>query len=630
MALQTLRKGASGWIAKIFLVVLTFSFLIWGIADVFRGFGASTVATVGATEIPAQAFRTQYLDQIQQIGRRTGRGITAEQARAFGLDRQVLSQMIADATLDEEARRLGIAVSDAQVARDIRENPAYRRPGAAAFDPAYFDQLLRANNLTEARFIAAEKQRVVRQQVAEAFGSGIAVPQVLLDAVQRYEGEIRDVSYILVTPQVAGPLPAPTEEQLRAVFDAHKITFRAPEYRKVLVLALTPEALAAATVVSDDEARDAYAREAGRFGIPEQREIRQMVFANPEEAAAASARITAGASFDEIAASRGLTAKDTDLGLVARGTLVDPKVAETAFTLPAGAVSPPVAGRFGPVILQVARIEPGSQRPFEEVKAEIVADLSVEKARRLLHDRHDQVEDERGAGSTLAEVAQKLGLPLKTFEAVDRSGRDPSGAPLELPGGTAVVAGAFVAQPGVETDMVQLPQNAGYVWYETAAVIPARDRTFDEARAAVDARWREEETAKAVEAKAKALFEKAAAGTSLAEVAGGADLPVQIAEGLRRGRSEGPFSPSGLQQVFDAKDGGIGVAEAQPTPARAVFKVNRIVLPADPVPPGAGEQLSRQMSTDVLLQYLAALQKQLGVKVNERVLAQAVGAGTAN
>ncbi len=523
MALQTLRKGASGWIAKIFLVVLTFSFLIWGIADVFRGFGASTVATVGATEIPAQAFRTQYLDQIQQIGRRTGRGFTPEQARAFGLDRQVLSQMIADATLDEEARRLGIAVSDAQVAKEIRDNPAYRRPGASAFDPAYFDQLLRANNFTEARFVAAEKQRTVRQQVAEAYGSGIVVPQVLLDAVQRYEGESRDVSYILVTPQVAGPLPAPTEEQLRAVFDAHKITFRAPEYRKVVVLALTPETLAA--TVSDEEARAAYARDAARFGTPERREIRQIVFTNPEEAAAAAARIRSGTSFDAIAADRGLSARDTDLGLVGRASLVDSKLAEAAFTLAAGAVSEPLAGRFGPVILQVVRVEPGSQRPFEEVKAEILADLSVEKARGLLHDRHDQVEDERGAGSTLAEVAQKLGLQLKTFEA-DRSGRDAAGNPLDIPGGPGVISGAFAAEPGVETEVVQLPQSAGYVWYETAQVIPARERTFDEARASVEARWREDETAKAVEAKAKALYEKAAAGTPLAEVAGGADLPV--------------------------------------------------------------------------------------------------------
>lgn len=625
MALQTLRKGASGWIAKIFLVVLSFSFLIWGIADVFRGFGETTVATVGKTEISAQAFRSQYLDQIQRLGRQTGRGITPEQARAFGLDRQVLGQMVADAALDEEARRLDLAVSDAQVAKEIQENPNYRRPGASAFEPAYFDQLLRANNLTEARFVAAEKQRAVRQLVAEAYGAGIAVPQALLDAVQRYEGETRDVSYILVSPESIGPLPAPTEEQLRAVYDAHKLTFRAPEFRKILVLPLTPETVAAAIAVTDEEARDAYAREAERFGIPERREIRQMVFPSAAEAEAASAKIKAGASFDDIASARGLTAKDTDLGLVARAALVDPKIAEAAFTLPEGTVSAPVDGRFGPVLITVTRVEPGSRRPFEEVKGELVSELSLERARRAMHDHHDKVEDERGGGATLAEVAQKLGFPLKTFDAVDRSGRDPAGKLVDIPGGGPVVAGAFAADPGIETDVVQLPQNGGYVWYETAAVIPARERTFEEARAAVEARWREEETAKAIEARAKAFYEQAAGGKPLAEVAGGADLPIRLAEGLRRGRSGEPFGPGGLEQIFNARLDGLGIAEAAPAPARAVFKVNRIVLPAEPIPPGAGEQLSRQMSNDVLVQYIDALQKQIGVKVNERALAKAVG-----
>lgn len=631
MALQTLRKGASGWIAKLFLMLLVFSFLIWGIADVFRGFGASTVASVGGTEIPAEAFRAQYQEQVQQIGRRTGRAVTPEQARAFGLDRQVLQQMITEATLDAEAARLGLAVSDAQIAREIRENPSYRRPGASEFDPAYFDQLLRANNFTEQRFIAAERKRVVREQVTEALGAGIAVPQTLVDALLRYENEVRTASYILVTPQSAGALPAPTEEQLRAFFDAHKITFRAPEYRKIAVLALTPAALAATVSVSDADARASYDHNTARFGTPERRVVSQIVFPNVGEANAAADKIKAGTAFADIAKARGLTDKDTELGLVEKGGIIDPRVAAAAFALAEGGTSDPVESRFGATLVHVARIEPGSQQPFEQVQAEIVRDLSLERARRQLLDQHDKVEDERAGGATLAETAQKLGLALRTFDAVDRSGRTPDGAEAGVPGGAPVVSGAFSADPGIETDVVQLPDNGGFVWYETQAVIPARERTFDEAKASVTERWTEEETAKAVEAKAKALLEKAQAGTPLAQVAAEADLPIQIAEGLRRGRADGVFSTEAVNAVFDAKEGGLGTGPAQPPPARVVFKVDRVITPPQgSADPRLTDQLSRQVETDMLMQYLAALQKQLGVKINERILAQSVGAGSAN
>lgn len=630
MVLQTLRKGASGWIAKIFLVILTLSFLVWGIADVFRGMGATAVASVGSTEISADAFRRQYLDQLQQISRRAGRPITPDQARAFGLDRQILNQMIADATLDEQASRLALAVSDEQIAREIAENPNFRRPGATSFDPAYFQQLLRSNNLTEQRFVASERQRAVRDQLLKSLGAGVAVPQVLIEAVGRFENETRTASYVRVTPAAAGPLAAPTDEVLRTYFDAHKVTFRAPEYRKISVLALTPVTLAAAETVTDADAKADYERNLARFGTPERREVQQIVFTSAADAQAADEKIKAGASFADIAAGRGLTAKDTDLGLVAKSAILDPKIADAAFAMPEGAVSV-VEGRFGTVLVHVTKIEPGARQPFEAVKDQIIADLRLDRARRALLDKHDQVEDERASGSTLAEVAQKLGLKLQTFDAVDRSGHTPAGDPADVPGGADVLSGAFAAQPGVETDTVQLPQNGGFVWYETNAITAARDRTFEEAKAAVTIRWTESETEKAVEAKATALLDKAKAGTPLAQVAAEADLPLQIAEGLRRGRAAGPFSAESIASVFDVKEGGFGVALAATEPDRVVFEVTKIMVPPPDMDTSrASAELSRQIENDVLLQYLSAIQKEIGVKINDKLFAQATGAGATN
>lgn len=630
MVLQTLRKGASGWIAKLFLIVLTLSFVVWGIADVFRGFGASTIATVGKTEIPAADFRNQYLEQIQMIGRRTGRGLTQEQARAFGLDRQVLNQMLADATLDEEAHRLGLAIGDAQMAQAIADNPNYRRPGADSFDAAYFDQLLRANGLTEQRFVAAEKKRALRDQVLQSLGAGITAPKVLLDALHRFDGEMRNVSYVLVTAGVARDLAAPTDEQLKAYFESHKVSFRAPEYRKISVLALTPQTLAGGITITNDEARAAYEHEIARFGSPEQRELQQIVFAKPDEATAALERIKAGTPFVDIAKERGLTAADTDLGLVAKGAIIDPKIADAAFSLADGATSGPVQGRFGTVLVHVARIVPGTTQPFEAVKGELMHELALAKARRELLDKHDAIEDERASGATLAEAAQKLGFKLDVIDAVDRSGHTPAGTAVEVPGGADVIAGAFAAAPGVETDTVQLPQNGGFVWYETNAVTPSRDRTFEEAKALVVTRWRDAEIAKAVEAKAKELLAKAEAGTPLAEVAGAAELPLQTMDGLRRGRADGNFSTESVQAVFQAKDGGFGMTAAATAPGRVVFQVTKVIEPPPGSDPRVAADLTQQMENDLLLQYLNALQSQIGVHVNQQVFAQSVGADAVN
>ncbi|TCT01545.1 peptidyl-prolyl cis-trans isomerase [Aquabacter spiritensis] len=627
MVLQTLRKGASGLVAKAFLLVLTLSFVIWGISDVFRGYGTSAVAKVGDTEIPVAAFRQQYLDQIQRISRSTGRPITPDQARAFGLDRQILSQMIAEAALDDDAKRRGLALSDDEIAREIRANPDFRRPGASEFEPAYFEQLLRSNGLTELRFIAMEKQRTLRQEIVESFGGGMVVPRVLSDALHRYQTEQRDIAYVVVTPAAAPALPEPTEDQLKAFYDARKVTFRAPEFRKVALLALTPANLAQWIEVSEADLKAAYESNPARFGTPERRQIQQIVFPDAAAAQAADDKIKAGASFLDIAAARGLGPKDVDLGLVTRADLIDTKIAEAAFTLPDGGTSGPIPGAFGSALVHVAAIQPGQQQPFDQVRDQLRQEIALERARRDLLDKHDAIEDERAAGSTLAEVAQKLGLAIDTLEAVDRSGRDPTGAELtDIPGRQDVVSGAFATQPGIEADVIQLPQNGGYVWFDVLEVTPSRERPFDEVKDLVKARWSEDETVKVVDAAAKSLLEAAQAGKSLADLAAAAKLDVKTADGLQRGRASADFSGDALNQIFEVKVGGVGSAPGATPTERLVFQVTKVTLPpAGPSDQELDQQIARQMETDLLLQYVAGLRTELGVEINERSFQTAIG-----
>src|SRR6202041_273360 len=155
--LRGMRKTSTNWLGKTIMAVvmgvLIISFGIWGIADIFRGFGQSTLAKVGHSEISLNQFRQLYTDRLQQIGRQFGRPLTMEQARAFGFDRQVLQQTIAEAALDEDARRLGLGQSDAETMRTIMSDPNFKSVGGA-FDPARFQAVIRQFGFTEQRYIA--------------------------------------------------------------------------------------------------------------------------------------------------------------------------------------------------------------------------------------------------------------------------------------------------------------------------------------------------------------------------------------------------------------------------------------------------------------------------------------------
>src|SRR6202163_1150046 len=277
-----------------------------------------------------------------------------EQARAFGLDRQVLQATIAEATLDEEARRLGLGQSDAESMRVIFGDPNFKGVGGA-FDPARFQAMIRQFGFTEQRYVADQRRVSLRRQIAGTISAGLEPPKVLIEALSRFQNEQRSIEYVKLAAAQAGPIDPPSPETLAGYFDDHKIQFRAPEYRKIAFVAITPEDIGKWSEVSDEDARKLFEQRRDKLGKPEQRQVSQIVFPNAEEAMSARNRIASGLSFDDLAKERGLNPSDVDLGPIAKSAM-DPAIADAAFTLQSGEVSQPAQGKFGVALVKIGKI----------------------------------------------------------------------------------------------------------------------------------------------------------------------------------------------------------------------------------------------------------------------------------
>ena len=285
-----MRKASSNWLGKTIMAVvmgvLIISFGVWGIADIFRGFGQSTLATIGHTEISINEFRQLYTERLQQIGRQFGRPLTMDQARAFGLDRQVLQQTIAEAALDEQARRLGLGQSDAETMRVILSDPNFKGV-SGNFDPQRFQATIRQFGFTEQRYLADQRKVSLRRQIAGTISAGLEPPKATIEALSRFQNEQRGIEYVKLDAAQAGTIEPPSPEALASYFDDHKAQFRAPEYRKIAFVVVTPEELGKWSEVPDDDARKLFELRRDNLGPPETREVSQIVFPNAEDAAAA-------------------------------------------------------------------------------------------------------------------------------------------------------------------------------------------------------------------------------------------------------------------------------------------------------------------------------------------------------
>lgn len=608
---------------------LIVSFGIWGIADIFRGFGQSTLATVGNTEISLNEFRQTYTDRLQQIGRQMGRPLTQDQARAFGFDRQVLQQTLAEAALDEEARRLGLGQSDAETTRVIFSDPNFKN-AAGNFDAQRFQAIIRQFGFTEARYIEDQRRVSLRRQITGTLSAGVEPSKTLLEALSHFQNEQRSIEYVKLGAAQAGQIEAPSPETLAGYFDEHKAQFRAPEYRKIAFVVVTPEEIGKWSEVSDEDARKLYEQRKESLGTPEKREVSQIVFPNMEEAQAARARIASGLSFDDLAKERNLKTADVELGIVSKSAILDPAIANAAFSLASGEVSQPVQGRFGIALVKVGAIQPANQPSFEKVATDLKKEIAIERARDQVGTLRDKMEDERGGGASVVEAAQKLGLASTTIDAVDRSGHLPNGQPANIPPGLDVVSQAFNSDVGVDNDAISF--RGGYVWYEVLGITPPRDRNLDEVKDQVEARWHEDQVASRLRTKAAEMVQRLGANGNLADEAASIGSKVETAAGLKREVSL-PGVPAGVvTAAFRTAKDGFGQTEVNNGAEWIVFRVTDITVPpldlTSEDTKKLKETLQRSLSEELLAEYVNRLEKDIGTSVNEAAFAQATGASS--
>jgi peptidyl-prolyl cis-trans isomerase D len=636
--LAGMRSASSSWLGKIVVFVmfgfLILSFAIWGIGDIFRGGVTTTVARVGKSEIGAEAVRQQFQQRLTDIQQRN-RGFTAEQARALGVDRQVLNQMIGEAALNEATRNLGMALSDEDVARSLAANPAFRAADGR-FNRDAFDNYLRSVGLNEAGFIRQQKQSTLRVQLGESLSAGFAPPKALLEMVHRYRNEERTLSSVIIPGMIASSLPLPDDAALKALHEQRKSAFRAPEFRKINMMVLRPTEFADTLQVSDDELRAAYDRglAAGRYGTPERRRVQQILFQSAAEAAAASAKLAGGMTFDALLADMKIKPEDVDLGSKSKSELLDKSVADAAFSLADNGVSTPFQGQFGTVIVRVAGITPGSAQPFDGLKDTLRADVLAQKLvsdrslRAKVDELHDKIEDLRASGKGLDQVASELKRPLTVFEATDAAGRDKTGTPNpSVPDQTDVLKAAFLSDRGVDNEAIRTREN-GYVWFEIAAIEPGRERAFEEVREQVAELWRTDEANRQSAMRGNELLKRAEAGETLEAIAAELGAAVETITGVTRSGGK-DISASAAATAFVLPLNGLGIAAAGQGTDRMLLKVVESVVPpfvsTEEAATSLEKQLATSMTDELLAQYIAHLQGALGTTVNERSFANATG-----
>ena len=535
--LQKIRERAQGWIAWVIVILISVPFALWGIQS-YLGVGAEpVVATVNGTEITERELDSRYQAFRMRLREQLGSAYRPELFDDKTMRAEMLEQMIRDNLLLQASEALGLRASDRELRGAILSNPAFQKDGS--FDNATYEHMLELQGMGPLQYEESLRRRIVGTQLSRA----IVATEILLDSELEEEVRLgrqqRRLSLVRV-PESAFANDEPiSDEEVNAYYESNQSQFEIPERIRVQYLVLDTESIAPVEAPDEQELQERYEAEKERFTQPERRRVRHILVAldvaadeAAEDAAKTStaeirSRITSGEDFaavaKELSQDPGSAAQGGDLGLIEQG-MMDPAFDQAAFALDAGQLSEAVRSQFGYHLVEVTEIVPGSTKPFEEVREELLVDLEQRSNEGRFFDWAERLANlSYESPDSLEPAAEVLGLALQTSDWIDRSGGE---GVLAHPKVVAAAFSAEVLEEGNNSDLIELELDdrlqavaLRVLEHEETAAKP-----LDEVRDEILTVLRDKRAADAAVAKAAEMAEALQAGEDLLVTAGGYEV----------------------------------------------------------------------------------------------------------
>jgi len=603
------KAKTSNILVWILLGLLIVSLLGFGVTN-FGG-NVRTVATVGETEIEIDRYGRELQNELRAIAAQSGSAVSFAQARDLGIDRAVLSRLVAQAALENEAARLGLSVGDEVVASEIQNVPAFR--GAdGGFNREAYQFTLENSGLTVAEFEERVRAESASGLVQTGIVSSVAAPRTYVSTLVAYALERRDITWARMTPEDLELILAdPTDAQLAAFHEENADLFTLPETRMITYALLTPEMMIDTIEIDRTALEQRYQDRIEEFVIPERRLVERLVYGSETEAAAALSAIEAGeTSFDAEVAARGLDLADVDLGDVTETDLGEAGAA--VFALAEPGVTGPHPTSLGPALFRMNGILAARETSLEEAEPDLRDELATDRARRVIDESITDIDDLLAGGATLEELAAETEMELGQIGWRD-------GVDEDIAGYEGFREAAARARVDDFPEVLTL-EDGGIFALRLDEIRPPMLQPLDEIRDEVAEAWRLDQTTEALRAEAQALAGQIANGREMA----GIDLALETDRGLTREAFVSGAVPGLVAEVFEMAPDELRVIDG----AGEVFIVRLdAIRPADPADPDVarvqealGQQARQGIANDVLTAYTNALIDAAGVEVNQNAL----------
>ena len=582
------------------------------------GFGATnfggslrSVGFVGDVEIEAESYARELERELRNLSQRRGESFRLADALGFGIDRTAIERLISIAAIEDETARIGLSAGDEVVWDWIRDFDSFHGLDGS-FDREAYRFALRQAGLSERAYEEEVRSEIVRSLLLDAVGGEVPPPPVYADTMIDHLGETRAFSWIALDAEtIEEPVGDPDDDEAREHYDANPGTYTKPETRKIAYAWLTPEMLVDSIEVDEEALRELYDERTEEFDRPERRLVERLVFATEERAAEARERLDSGEiDFEGLVAERGIDLADIDLGDQTEEELgpAGPDV----FAAEENGVVGPVETDLGPALIRVNAILDAQFTSFEDARSELREEFALDRARRDIAERVEDMDDLLAGGATLEELGEQTDM---RFETIDWDVFNSEG----IANYTAFRDAAQQIAVGDFPEILEF-QDGGIFALRLEEIVPPQLEEFEDVRDRVAQDWIVIETLARLNDRAEEMLTAIEGGAEMESF----DLTVEMSEPMTR---DGylPDAPQALLPTsFDMAPGELRALDDGVS--AYLLRLDEI-LPPDLEDPDVverrdslSEEAARGIGVDIQEAFIAALEAQAGISLDQRAI----------
>ena len=425
MLLSLMRKHAKSWLIKALIAIIAIVFVFY-FGYSFHGREGIKIALVNDEVITAVEYQKSYRSMVEAL-QREYRGMWSDNLiKVFDVKNRALESLIIQKLVSQEAKKIGLDVTEKEVQDKIMSNPSFQFRGR--FDESRYRSVLQNHHMTPEEFEVLVAREMIQDKVEQLLTTLSPVTDQEIQEQYTFANEKVKISYVEFKPDQFKNKVKVEQAGLEKYFEDNKEAYRVPEKIRMAYVVFDPDAYKDQVKISEDQLKDYYEDNLDTFREKKQVKARHILFmlaenASKEEedkiklkATAVLQQARAGADFGELAKknTEDPSGKENggDLGYFSQGQMVKP-FEEAAFKLKKDEISDLVRTSFGYHLIKVEDVKEAKTKSLEEARAEILSMLQKTATTDAAHERALSFVDKMPYQADLLKYAAESKVPVK-------------------------------------------------------------------------------------------------------------------------------------------------------------------------------------------------------------------------